>query len=159
MKSSLSHSKTRVAALRHGTKKAPTHFELVGPGAGGFVPATAAIEGDTVVLSADGVPEPTAFRFAWDKLAEPNLIGGTGLPAGACRAGEVPDYLGLNSLGKEYELVYELDLNELQDTINYSIDRSEDIAGFDRIGYLVELESAPMANRHSLFQWTHSQMT
>ena len=54
----------------------------------------------------------------------------------------MPDYLGLNSLGEEYELVYELDLNELQDTINYSIDRSKDITGFDRIGYLVELESS-----------------
>ncbi len=127
--------------------KAPTHFEIVGPGAGGFVPATASIEGDTVVLSADGVPEPTAFRFAWDKLAEPNLMGGTGLPAGACRAGEVPDYLGLNSLGQDYELVYELDLNELQGTINYSIDRSKDIAGFDRIGYLVELESSAYGNQ------------
>ena len=128
-------------------KQAPTHFELVGPGAGGFVPATAAIEGDTIVLSADGVPEPTAFRFAWDKLAEPNLMGGTGLPAGACRAGEVPDYLGLNSLGKDYELIYELDLNELQGTINYSIDHSENIASFDRIGYLVELESSAYGNQ------------
>ena len=58
-----------------------------------FLPALAEIDGDTVVLSADGVPAPTAFRFAWDKSAEPNLTGGTGLPVGACRAGEVPDYL------------------------------------------------------------------
>ena len=122
--------------------KPPTHFEIIGPGIGGFVPATATIHGDTVVVSADGVTTPTAFRFAWDKSAEPNLTGGTGLPVGACRAGEVPDYLSLNSLGEEYQLVYELDLNELGSTIHYSIDRSEDITDFDRIGYLVELESA-----------------
>jgi sialate O-acetylesterase len=128
-------------------KQAPTHFELVGPGSRAFVPAKATITGDTVVLSADDVPEPTAFRFAWDKLAEPNLTGGTGLPVGACRAGEVPDYLSLNSLGKEYELVYELDLNELQGTINYSIDRSENITAFDRIGYLLELESSDYGNQ------------
>ena len=127
--------------------QAPTHFEIVGPGAGEFVPATASIEGDTVVLSADGVPKPTAFQFAWDKLAEPNLMGGTGLPVGACRAGEVPDYLSLNSLGQDYELVYELDLNTLNNIIDYSIDRSEDIANFDRIGYLVELESSAYGNQ------------
>jgi len=127
--------------------QAPTHFELVGPGSRKFVPATATITGDTVVLSADGVPAPTAFRFAWDKLAEPNLTGETGLPVGACRAGEVPDYLGLNSLSQDFELVYELDLNTLNNTIHYSIDRSESISDFDRIGYLVELESSAYGNQ------------
>ena len=49
-------------------KQAPTHFEIIGPGAGGFVPAKATIHGDTVALSADGITAPTAFRFAWDKF-------------------------------------------------------------------------------------------
>ena len=122
--------------------KPPTHFEIIGPGTQNFLPARAEIDGDAVILSADGVDVPTAFRFAWDKSAEPNLTGGTGLPVGACRAGEVPDYLSRYSLGQEYELVYELDLNTLNNTIDYSIDQSENISDFDRIGYLVELESA-----------------
>ena len=70
--------------------KAPSHFELIGAGSDGFQPAAAQIKGDAVVLSADGVKQPTAFRFAWHKLAEPNLTGGTGLPVGACRGGDVP---------------------------------------------------------------------
>ena len=123
-------------------KQAPTHFEIIGPGTPEFVPATAVIDGDTVILAADGIDAPKAFRFAWNKSAEPNLTGGTGLPVGACRAGEVPDYLSRRSLGEGYELVYELDLNTLNNTIDYSIDRSESISDFDRIGYLVELESA-----------------
>ena len=122
--------------------KPPIHFEIIGPGTQNFLPARAEIDGDAVILSADGVHVPTAFRFAWDKSAEPNLTGGTGLPVGACRAGEVPDYLSRYSLGQEYELVYELDLNTLNNTIDYSIDQSENISDFDRIGYLVELESA-----------------
>ena len=83
-------------------------------------------------------------------------MGGTGLPAGACRAGEF-DYLGLNSLGKDYELIYELDLNELQGTIDYLIDHSEDIAGFDRID-TVELESSAYGNQ-ALVSMAHSQTT
>ena len=127
--------------------KAPTHFEIIGPGTQNFLPARAEIDSDAVILSADGVDVPTAFRFAWNKSAEPNLTGGTGLPVGACRAGEVPDYLSRHSLGQEYELVYELDLNELESTITYSIDKSEDISDFDRIGYLVELESAAFGSQ------------
>ena len=130
--------------------KPPTHFEIIGPGVNNFLPAIAEIDGDTVILSADGVGTPTAFRFAWDKSAEPNLTGGTGLPVGACRAGDVPDYLSRYSLGEGYELVYELDLNNLSKSIDYSIDRSDTIPEFDRIGYLVELESSAYGNQ-SLF--------
>ena len=55
----------------------------------------AKIEGDTVVLTSAKVKAPVAFRFAWNMLAEPNLAGGTGLPVGAVRGGEVPDFLKL----------------------------------------------------------------
>jgi sialate O-acetylesterase len=72
--------------------KPPTHFEIIGAASDGFQPATATIDGDVVTLSSDAVKTPTAFRFAWHKLAEPNLTGGTGLPVGAFRGGKVPEH-------------------------------------------------------------------
>ena len=121
--------------------KSPTHFEIIGPGTRTFVTANASINDDTVMLSADEVTAPSAFRFGWDKLAEPNLTGGTGLPVGTCRGGDEPDFLSLISIDKDFELVYELDLSELKNRITYSTDRSSEISEFDRIGYLIELES------------------
>ena len=121
--------------------KGPSHFEIIGPGSRTFVQATASIDADTVILTAKGVNAPVAFRFAWDKLAEPNLMGGTGLPVGTCRGGDVPDFLSLISIEKDYELVYEIDLKNLKAEVEYDINRSNEISGFDRIGYLLELES------------------
>lgn len=122
--------------------KPVTHFEIVGVGSNGFQPATAVIEGDSIVLSSDKVTAPVAFRFAWHMLAEPNLCGGTGLPVGAVRGGEVPDFLSSLPVAKEYTLVYDLDLNNLSHEIRYDLDRSDTIKSFDRIGYLVELSAA-----------------
>ena len=39
------------------------------------------IDGDTVVLSAEGVKDPVAVRFGWHQEAEPNLSNKDGLPA------------------------------------------------------------------------------
>ena len=50
-----------------------------------FVKATAKVEGDTVVVTADGVTTPVAVRFGWHQLAEPNLVNGAGLPASPFR--------------------------------------------------------------------------
>ncbi len=122
--------------------KPPSHFEVIGPGSGGFQPAVAKIEGNSVVLASQEAEEPVAFRFAWDKLAEPNLTGGTGLPVGACRGGELPEFLDTLPLGKEYKLVYDLDLSKLGSDIRYDVDNSGSIEAFDRIGYLVELTTA-----------------
>ena len=61
-------------------------FEIIDADEGGFVKADAVIDGATVVLSAPGVKHPVAMRFAWHMLAEPNLMNGDGLPAGAFRA-------------------------------------------------------------------------
>ena len=71
---------------------APSHFEIAGVGSKSFQPANATIDGDSVLLSSADVDQPTAFRFAWHKLAEPNLTGGTGLPVGAVRGGDVPSF-------------------------------------------------------------------
>jgi len=59
---------------------APNWFEVAGLD-GRFVTAHASIDGDTVLLSADGVGEPATVRFAWAAAAEPNLKNGAGLPA------------------------------------------------------------------------------
>ncbi len=59
--------------------KALDWFEIAGDG--DYVPARAVIDGATVVVSSESVPEPTAVRFAWSQLAEPNLRNREGLPA------------------------------------------------------------------------------
>ena len=56
------------------------HFTVAGADKK-FFPAKAMIEGNEVVVSADGVSEITAVRFGWHELAEPNLANKEGLPA------------------------------------------------------------------------------
>ena len=57
-----------------------TWFEVAGA-AGKFVPAVAKIVGKKVEVSAAGVAQPVAVRFAWHQLAQPNLFNQAGLPA------------------------------------------------------------------------------
>ena len=52
--------------------------------------AEARIDGPSVVLSSPEIKHPVAMRFTWSQLAEANLQNGTGLPAGAFRAGNIP---------------------------------------------------------------------
>ena len=53
---------------------------------GKFVPATARIEQDTVVVSSPAVPKPVAVRYAWANYPEGcNLYNGEGLPAAPFR--------------------------------------------------------------------------
>lgn len=127
--------------LRTRDGKEASYFEVIGPGSRGFKSAKAEILDDTIILRSDMVDNPVAFRFAWDKLAEPNLMGGTGLPVGAFRGGVEPDFLSLLSIQDEYELVYELDLSRLGQRISYQYDGSDSIGKFDRIAYLLELKS------------------
>lgn len=60
--------------------KTPSWFTIAGAD-GKFFPATAAIEGDTVVVSSPRVLEPKIVRFAWDEAAQPNLANKARLPA------------------------------------------------------------------------------
>lgn len=48
---------------------------------GAFHPATAKIDGDTVVVTSPRVSTPKVVRFGWDEAARPNLINKAGLPA------------------------------------------------------------------------------
>ncbi len=55
-----------------------------------FVKANAKIDGDTVVVWSEDVPEPVAVRFSWHMLPEPipNLVNREGLPASPFRTHE-----------------------------------------------------------------------
>jgi sialate O-acetylesterase len=50
-----------------------------------FHPATAAIEGDTVKVSAESVAQPVAVRYGWANVPEGNLFNAAGLPASPFR--------------------------------------------------------------------------
>jgi sialate O-acetylesterase len=67
-------------------------FEIAETATGKFVKAQARIDGPTVVLSAEGVKQPTAVRFAWGEgqAVGSNLMNREGLPAGPFRAGQMP---------------------------------------------------------------------
>jgi sialate O-acetylesterase len=64
-----------------------TWFQIAGAD-GRFVDAKATIDGDSVLVSSEQVKSPTAVRFAWNELAEPNLANKEGLPAGPFRTGK-----------------------------------------------------------------------
>lgn len=55
-----------------------THFTIAGEDKK-FVPATAVIEGDTVVVSNPEVPKPVAVRYGFTNSAQPNLFNKEGL--------------------------------------------------------------------------------
>ncbi len=118
-----------------------TGFEIIGQEAV-WKKATAKIDGDRIILSAEGVTLPTAVRFAWHKTAEPNLMNGAGLPTGAFRAGDVPKVDPLSSVEEaaNYRLVYELDLSKLSSAIKYDVDNHQSVGKFDRIAYLLETQ-------------------
>lgn len=55
-----------------------------------WVWADAKIDGDTVVVSSDKVPEPVAVRYAWADMPTCNLYNGAGLPASPFRTDDFP---------------------------------------------------------------------
>ncbi len=50
-----------------------------------FVAARATIDGHTIVVASNEVPDPVAVRFGWHQEAEPNLSNREGLPASPFR--------------------------------------------------------------------------
>jgi sialate O-acetylesterase len=61
--------------------ESPNWFQLAGEDRK-FVTAQAKIVGkDAIVLTAEGIPHPKFFRFAWHSLARHNLYNSEGLPA------------------------------------------------------------------------------
>ena len=127
--------------------KAPTWFEIAGKD-GVFAKANATISGTTVILTNDKIKDPVAMRFSWHMLAEPNLVNEAGLPAGAFRAGEIPERGDLDTIvpeAKAYKLVYSLDPtnpqpNDSNKGIAYKSDKSKEISGkVTSIGYFLSL--------------------
>ena len=57
-----------------------TGFEVAGAD-GRFVPATAKIDGNTIVASSNAVAEPRFVRYGWANSPQCNLFNGEGLPA------------------------------------------------------------------------------
>jgi sialate O-acetylesterase len=57
-----------------------------------FHPAKAIIKGDTVIVSSELVPNPTAVRYGWVNFAKPtlNLFNKAGLPASPFRTDDLP---------------------------------------------------------------------
>jgi sialate O-acetylesterase len=66
-----------------------SHFQIAGEDQK-FVPATAEIDGETIVVSSPEVSKPVAVRFGWDDVAEPNLFNKEGLPASPFRTDNFP---------------------------------------------------------------------
>ncbi len=55
-----------------------------------FFPATAKIDGSTVVVSSKEVKAPVAIRFCWDNTSIPNLFNKAGLPVSCFRSDSWP---------------------------------------------------------------------
>jgi sialate O-acetylesterase len=126
--------------------KAPDCFEICDE-SGAFKKADAVIQKNTIILSAVGIEKPLVARFAWDHLAEPNLVNEAGLPASAFRFGKLPLGGKMASLvpeSKDYKLVCELNPVSPQmaspEKILYQADERKEISGeIAKIAYYLEL--------------------
>ena len=78
--------------------KTPDWFEVAGKD-GLFRKAEAEISGNAVIVQSSEVSEPATVRFAWHKLAMPNLMNGAGLPAPAFRTEYVFQFAGNRAAG------------------------------------------------------------
>ncbi|HOD51381.1 MAG TPA: sialate O-acetylesterase [Candidatus Hydrogenedentes bacterium] len=139
---------------------APTWFQIFGPD-GAYREATAAIDGTSVVLTAESVAMPVAVCFAWNHCALPNLMNEAGLPAPAFRAGTIPIDGALRANVPEsegFELVYALDPTNLTAENNkprYDEDRHESLAGrrIARVAYYLQLVGPDNQAR-----WVYAEM-
>jgi sialate O-acetylesterase len=55
-----------------------------------FVPAQAKVDGDSILVWSEEIPEPAAVRFGWQNVAQPNLMNKDGLPASPFRTDDWP---------------------------------------------------------------------
>lgn len=86
------------------------HFEVAGID-GLFYPATATINGKSVIVKSDKVAAPTMLRYMWHQTAEASLLNEAGLPLGAFRIGKEPDLQQLqNYLDKKALMIFRYDL-------------------------------------------------
>ncbi len=78
------HFRNTFGGLKTGDGKPLTGFELGGADRR-FAWANAKIEGDDVVVSSPGVPNPVAVRYAWADNPVQNLTNSSGIPASPFR--------------------------------------------------------------------------
>jgi sialate O-acetylesterase len=71
---------TAAAATAAGATTALRGFSIAAAD-GRFVRARAAIEGETVIVSSEGVQKPAAVRYDWGNTPDGNLYNAEGLPA------------------------------------------------------------------------------
>lgn len=120
--------------------KALKHFEIAGRSTG-FQVASAVIQnGNQVVLTSDKVAEPMAMRFAWTKLAEPNLANSAGMPPSAFRWGELPSPVQTVPGFDDYQLVYDFDFSKVGSQFAYQVDNRKAINSFQRVAYCLEYQ-------------------
>lgn len=72
-----SHTGTGLAS----SDQQPLKWFTVAGDDGVFVPATAVIQNNKVIVSAKEVKKPKQVRFAWNETAQPNFVNSEGLPA------------------------------------------------------------------------------
>ncbi|MBC2608065.1 sialate O-acetylesterase [Pelagicoccus albus] len=84
-------SEARLTFDAHGDLVAPggklIGFEMAGED-GEFYPASAQIDGSSVVLKSDSVEKPTEVRYGWANVAKGNLFNDAGLPASPFTSGD-----------------------------------------------------------------------
>lgn len=139
---------------------APDWFAISGP-AGIYKEAEATIDGATVVLRAEGVTKPVAVRFAWDHLAEPNLMNEAGLPASAFRAGSIPVDGAVSEYvpqAKGLEMLYAVDVTKAAVQNNqpvYTANNAANLSGkaVERTAYFLLL-----APKEGDPQWAYCEM-
>ena len=119
---------------------APTEFEVRGL-TGAWTPAAARIEGNDVVLAADGVGEPLGVRFAAYNGSTPNLVNGAGLPAGPFRIGRPCPFGAAEALAKSggYTCVQRYDIPSGCDLRISAPKTLASVKDVDRVAYLLEL--------------------
>ncbi len=125
--------------------KEAKYFEISGAD-GKFYPATAVLEGNKAILSSDKVADPCLMRYAWNPDITTNLVNENKLPAGTCRAGELP---ALTDILKDIvpettsmQLVYSFAPTKARNgqNANYIVDNSTKITGtITKVGYLMFL--------------------
>jgi len=74
----------KAALLRHILSSWLKDFQIAGADKK-FVPAEATIDGDSLIVSADGVADPKAVRYSWSDNPDGNLYNKAGLPASPFR--------------------------------------------------------------------------
>ena len=127
-------------------KKSPDWFEIAGKDRF-FKKADAVIDGSAVILTSSEISEPLAVRFAWHKLATPNLVNKAGIPAETFRAGKLPvpknPDISQVTEAEGYRVIYKIDIPSNADygnrVPNYTVDNSGNGDSFSKVAYFFEL--------------------